>query len=172
MILDAALDKFAAGGYDGTSVGDIANDLEISKSAITYYFPAKEDLIDGLAAPYLDAVDAVLDNHGDPSWPGGVRLLVADYFDVLLANRRLAVWIDTDRALSRYQPVARRRIEIRLRLTMAITGGSTEAEDEARALAAIGGLWRPLRILDDRVLADLADEIIDAALVSYQPLAP
>ena len=160
---------FAAAGYDGTSVGDIADRLGLSKSAITYYFPAKEDLIDGIAAPYLDAVDAVLDNHPNPAWPAGVRSLICDYYCVLLANRRLAIWVDTDMALARYQPVALRRTEIRRRLTSSITGGSTDVEGEARALAAIGGLWRPLRILDDSVLDDLEAEIIDAALASYQP---
>lgn len=171
-ILDTALEMITAAGYDGTSVADIADRLGLSKSAITYYFPAKEDLIYAIAAPYLDAVDAVLDSHPNPAWPAGVRSLFGDYFRVLVANRRLAIWVDTDIALLRHEPVARRRTEIRHRLTSAIAGGSTDVEDEARALAAIGGLWRPLRILDESILEAIEDEIVEAALVSYQPLTP
>lgn len=169
LILDAALDLFSSRGFDGTAVGDIAARLNISKSAISYYFPAKDDLLNALTAPYLSEVEQVLDQHPEPSWPNGVRALVAQYFDVLVANRSVAIWIDTDRAVARHEPVATRRAAIRRRLTTAITGGSGETADEIRALAVLGGLWRPLRIFESQILAGLKDETVDAAIVSYGP---
>jgi AcrR family transcriptional regulator len=44
-ILDVALELFAAQGYDGTSLRQIAEQLSITKAAIYYYFESKEDIL-------------------------------------------------------------------------------------------------------------------------------
>jgi len=168
LILETALDLFAERGYDGTPVGDIADRLAISKSAISYHFPSKEDLLVTLADPYFAAVDELLGQHAGPLSSTELRTLVVAYFDLLIANRRLAIWLDTDHAISRHQATASRRREIRQRLTAAITAGNRDKRDRARALALLGGLWRPLRLLDDSTLDDVKDEIVAAALASYQ----
>jgi AcrR family transcriptional regulator len=43
-ILDVALDLFTEHGYDGTSLREIAEKLGITKAALYYYFPSKEDI--------------------------------------------------------------------------------------------------------------------------------
>ncbi len=170
LILDAALDMFTTSGYDATSVGDIARELGISKSAISYHFPKKEDLAEALANPYLDAVDGLLDRHPEPTWPSGARALFTSYFELLLEYRDLAIWVDTDRAVARHKRIAERRTEAVQRLVSALVGETGASEDEARAVAAVGGLWRPLRELDREFLHAHKAEIVDAALVSFQPL--
>lgn len=44
-ILDAARSEFAANGYDGTSIRDIAEAAGLSLSALYYYFPSKYDAL-------------------------------------------------------------------------------------------------------------------------------
>jgi AcrR family transcriptional regulator len=44
-ILDVALDLFTEQGYDGTSLRQIAEQLDITKAAIYYYFESKEDIL-------------------------------------------------------------------------------------------------------------------------------
>jgi AcrR family transcriptional regulator len=44
-ILDVALDLFTKNGYDGTSLREIAERLEVTKAAIYYHFASKEDIL-------------------------------------------------------------------------------------------------------------------------------
>ena len=47
-VLDVAVQEFNTRGYDGTSMGDLANALGLSKSSIYHHVPSKEALL-GLA---------------------------------------------------------------------------------------------------------------------------
>ena len=55
-ILDSAADAFAAHGYSGASMRDIAEGLGITKAALYYHFASKEDLLDGLVHPVMQAM--------------------------------------------------------------------------------------------------------------------
>jgi AcrR family transcriptional regulator len=55
-ILDSAADAFAAHGYSGASMRDIAESLGITKAALYYHFASKEDLLDGLVHPVMQAM--------------------------------------------------------------------------------------------------------------------
>lgn len=44
-ILDVALDLFADQGYDGTSLREIAERLDVTKAAIYYHFESKDDIL-------------------------------------------------------------------------------------------------------------------------------
>ncbi|GAB2677938.1 hypothetical protein GCM10027271_43610 [Saccharopolyspora gloriosae] len=50
-VLEAARALFLERGYAGTSIRDIAEHLEMTKAALYYHFPAKEDLLRELVAP-------------------------------------------------------------------------------------------------------------------------
>jgi AcrR family transcriptional regulator len=43
-ILAIALDHFSRGGYDGTSVREVAREAGLSQAGLLYHFPTKEDL--------------------------------------------------------------------------------------------------------------------------------
>lgn len=68
-ILDAALDVFAAHGYRGATLDQIATEAGLSKPNILYYFGGKEDihvtLLNQLMETWLDPLDH-LDPNGDP----------------------------------------------------------------------------------------------------------
>ena len=65
-ILRRAVDLFIRQGYEATSMGDLATELGLSKSAIYHHVPSKEHLLaaaldealDGLSAAIDDAVEA------------------------------------------------------------------------------------------------------------------
>ncbi len=44
-ILDVALDLFADQGYDGTSLREIAERLDVTKAALYYHFESKDDIL-------------------------------------------------------------------------------------------------------------------------------
>jgi AcrR family transcriptional regulator len=55
-ILEAAAEVFAEHGYAGASMRDIAERLGITKAALYYHFASKEDLLDGLVQPIVEAL--------------------------------------------------------------------------------------------------------------------
>ena len=170
LILEAARTAFTTRGYDGTPVGDIARELGISKAAITYHFPAKADFLTALLDPLLEQLRTILDQHPDPAWPIGVRQLLHDYFVALIESIDLARWMDTDPALrSDDRPgTTLRKLNQQLAERIAVTNPTRP--DHMRALAAVGGIWRPLQHEPANQLIEYIDDIIDAALVSYAPL--
>lgn len=68
QILHAALMTFARKGYDGASIRDIAQQAELSLSALYYYFPSKQDalfaLISQAYTTYNETASRVLRQAG------------------------------------------------------------------------------------------------------------
>lgn len=71
-IIDTASAFFADRGVYGTSLGDIAKSLGISKGTLYYYYPSKQDVVDAAAARcmkeigdrLMNWVDSVKENDG------------------------------------------------------------------------------------------------------------
>ena len=63
VLLAAALDRFTQRGYDATSVAELAAATGMSKAAVSYHFPTKNDLLHAVADPLLDSLDALIDRH-------------------------------------------------------------------------------------------------------------
>lgn len=68
-IIDKAAELFAAKGFLGTSVMDIAKACNASKSLLYHYFPSKEDVLFGVMASHIDGLadclGTVLESGGD-----------------------------------------------------------------------------------------------------------
>src|SRR3954469_1843437 len=91
-ILAAATRRFGAGGFDGTTIQDVASAVGVSKPAVLHHFPSK----DALRAAVLDAMLA----HWKDTLP---RLLLAataseDRFQAVLGETRRFFAEDPDRA--------------------------------------------------------------------------
>jgi AcrR family transcriptional regulator len=56
-ILDAAVRKFAMGGYDAASVDDICADAGVSKGAFYHHFPTKQSVFLALMQGWLGVID-------------------------------------------------------------------------------------------------------------------
>lgn len=57
----AALDLFAEHGYEKTSLRTITDRLGITKAALYYYFPAKEDILVSVSERLLRALDELIE---------------------------------------------------------------------------------------------------------------
>lgn len=75
-ILETALVLFNEKGIDGVTTRDIAKVLKISQGNLTYYFPAKSDIVFALTQEFTKGVDEALANHSNKA--GGNAL--TDYF--------------------------------------------------------------------------------------------
>jgi AcrR family transcriptional regulator len=103
-LLEAALDEFAAKGYAGARVGDIAERAGVNKQLITYYFGGKEGLYRALQQSWLEREAT----FSDPALP--LAEVVTNYLrDGLRDPRgiRLLMWQGlSDAAPSGEQPIS------------------------------------------------------------------
>lgn len=60
-VLQRAIDLFNAQGYDATSMGDLAKELGLTKSAIYHHFRSKETLLASALDEALDELSAAID---------------------------------------------------------------------------------------------------------------
>ena len=87
-VLRRAIEVFNRQGYEGTSMGDLARELGLTKSAIYHHVPSKEHLLaaaldealDGLAA----AIDGAVDGAGPASAADRLRTAVEQSVEVLV----------------------------------------------------------------------------------------
>ena len=156
-----ARQTFTTLGYDGTTIGNIAHELDISKAAIAYYFPTKDTFLDEFVPPFLDALEAAVEAGNDPA------TALSGYLSALTNHHDIAVWMDTDPVLQGHPVHGARLDRINQRTIAIVTGGSRKRKDHVRALGVLGGLWRPVRELEVADLEALHVEIVEAALVSY-----
>lgn len=73
-LLDVAAEVFNARGYDGTSMGDLAGALGISKSSIYHHVPSKEALLALALDRALSSLFAVLDEPAAVDGPARDRV--------------------------------------------------------------------------------------------------
>jgi AcrR family transcriptional regulator len=60
-VLRAAIDLFNRKGYDATSIGDVAEELGVTKSAVYHHVPSKEHLLSEALDEALDELEAAVD---------------------------------------------------------------------------------------------------------------
>lgn len=78
-VLRRAIELFNRQGYDGTSMGDLAKELGLTKSAIYHHVPSKEHLLSAALDEALDGLSAAFDAaaQGAPGTTASQRLRTA-----------------------------------------------------------------------------------------------
>ena len=89
-VLRAAIDLFNRQGYDATSMGDLARELGLTKSAIYHHVPSKEHLLERALDEALDELTTALDRvQADPSVSPEQQLRAAVRASVLVLAEHL-----------------------------------------------------------------------------------
>src|SRR5579884_1445241 len=95
-LLDSAIRRFAADGYRGTSVSEVARDVGLTPAAVYAYFRGgKEELftsaVDTDAARLIEgALSPLLDGTFDGNWAGLITALLSRLPEHPLARRLLS----------------------------------------------------------------------------------
>jgi AcrR family transcriptional regulator len=171
-IAHLALDRFRVDGFVGTSIADLAGDLGVSKAAIYYHYRSKDALLHRLVDPLLDAIDACLQDHNQPT--PTARQLLGDYLAVLLAHREVVPLITTDVAVLNQPRIGPRLRAQNQQLQSLLAAPDTSPSARLRAEAALGAIWRPLIAEPPLDLTDPAHQhtLVDAAVATLQPSRP
>ncbi|KAB8191085.1 TetR family transcriptional regulator [Nonomuraea phyllanthi] len=160
-ILDVALDLFASRGYHTTSIREIAERLELTKTAVLYHFPSKKEIVAALAEPLLADMEAALAAAGRA--PAGERrwALIEGLLDVWLAHRHLLRMQLRDLALASDGPVYERFRDAAIMAEHVIAGPLADHADRIRAVQAFAMLSDPVVMF-----ADLPSEMLRPAVLA------
>ncbi len=129
-VLRRAVELFNRQGYDGTSMGDLARELGVGKSALYHHVPGKEALLARALDEALDGLTAALDEAA--GGPGGtayerLRAAVRDSVRVLVEHLPVVTLLLRVRGNSETELAAlRRRREIDDRLAALVAAAAAE----------------------------------------------
>ncbi|WP_410586780.1 TetR/AcrR family transcriptional regulator [Amycolatopsis sp. lyj-23] len=162
-ILDVARALFASQGVQRTSLQDIADRLGITKPALYYHFPSREDLVRSIVQPLLDdGENFLLEQEARGDAP--VRELIEGFFDFNYRHRADVVMLLAELPTLADLGLIDRALGWRTRLTQLICGPSPTLEQQARAILALGGLQDVCMQFPDAPVADLKAAAVAGAL--------
>jgi len=134
QILDVALELFAAKGYAGTSVADIAKRLEISKAALYYHFAAKTEILEAVLAASVARYSELVETAADRTPADLLAAVVDATADLYAVGHLIGDDPSVRRALAdRTLPLSQ---EINTALTSRLAGPDPDPAAAARAHAA------------------------------------
>lgn len=142
-----ALELFVTQGFAGTTMQDIADRLDLTKTALYYHFPNKATLIRSVVQPAVDDVEALLNDAEQAPMPR--RELLERFFDLNYTHRMVFVALTSDPSgLVHADPEAWvPRLADRFQDLLAGPGASTE--QRIRAMMAANGVSRAATLLSD-----------------------
>lgn len=149
-ILSVANELFIEQGYEGTSLREIADRLDITKAALYYHFRSKDEILETLLAPFDTLLDELLhrleDAHDVDGWADALTWIVTQIFDYLDFFRL----VDRNRYTVELMLVHAKRdhAEMHTRVERAAHAAASSISEEVRMVAAIGAVtgfddWAP-----------------------------
>jgi AcrR family transcriptional regulator len=142
-ILATALELFLAQGYDATSLREIAQKLEITKAALYYHFPAKEQLVMELSRQFLnDLADLVVKARAQRGMEKDTRRaeLLSTYLDLLVKHHSVVDLLSRNPATQNHPDIGLRARNLIEALTAELAGPDATADDKLRVACAVGAI--------------------------------
>jgi AcrR family transcriptional regulator len=164
-IQEVALALFATRGYALTSLQEIATELDVTKAALYFYFPAKAQLLTSLADPLLDGVHTLLNAYTDgPLTTSARQEVVCALTDLLLAHRRVVAWLARDLTALAQPEIGERIAALAAHVQRLLAGADASLVGQVRVAAAVGALLGPLVALETQSLSAQRDTLVAAAV--------
>jgi AcrR family transcriptional regulator len=154
-ILTVANELFIEQGYEGTSLREIADRLDITKAALYYHFRSKDEILATLLSPFETLLDELLQRleaaHDVEAWADALTWVVAQIFDYLDFFRL----VDRNRHIVELMMVEAKRdhVEMHTRVEAAAHAAASSVAEEVRMVAALGAVtgfddWAPTLLKD------------------------
>ncbi|MGI5330281.1 TetR/AcrR family transcriptional regulator [Actinomadura nitritigenes] len=140
-LVQAALGLFAQRGVNGTSLQMIADEIGVTKAAVYYHFPNRDDLIEAAVTPYLRDLASVVETaERQGRRADQVDTLLNGVIGLLVDNRDLHIALQFDPAIQQH---LRDRAEMRdlvQRVGTLLIGPRADTHALIIALIVSGGL--------------------------------
>jgi AcrR family transcriptional regulator len=145
-IQQVAVELFTEHGYDGTSLREIAERLDVTKAALYYHFKSKEDIVASLMEDYAQKMDALIAwGREQPKNAQTRREILSRYVDLMVGADEVFRMLHQNQAAVSTLSSAKTRGELfkeRIGLLIELL---TEPEDgsltaRVKAAMAIGGI--------------------------------
>lgn len=159
-ILRAALDLFAEHGYQRTSLRQIGERLRLTKTAILYHFPAKENLLAALVEPLVADLEGLLDTAQTQPTERARWTVLEGWVDTMLAHRRPLGMLFHDIALVGRGDTYHRLMVIAMRANDLIAGPDAGSRERVRAVQAVAACSDPIVFF-----TDVSDEVLRADML-------
>ena len=157
----AALELFAAKGYEGTSLREVAEAVRMTKAAIYYHFPSKDAVLLAIVEPVLGETDAVLRQARSEGWtPEDV---LRGLLDVMIKHHDVVAALGSDIGAQARLDAHGAGGDQEERLISLLVGESPPLARHAAAVGAVGVLRSGTSAFSHR-LEDAKEFILDSAL--------
>jgi AcrR family transcriptional regulator len=146
-ILNAAGAAFAEGGYESTSLDEIAHRVGVTRAGVLYHFNSKEAVLAGLIGPLLEDIEALLAGIEPADQPTADqrRALVDGMFEVFLRHRHASEVLGRFQSTVETLDIGPAVLKYNAELAARLGGGSYDTDLDVRlrvatAIAAMRGL--------------------------------
>ncbi len=153
-ILAVGSELFIEQGYKATSLREIAERLGITKAALYYHFPSKDDILRALMEPVDGIIDELLTRleaaHNVTEWADALTWLLhtvfeqhMDFFRLLERNRESVAQLHQT-----YNEASNHHLQMHERVGAAVHKAARDLPEEIRMFAALGAVtafddWAP-----------------------------
>lgn len=164
-IQQVAVELFTQHGYEGTSLREIAERIDVTKAALYYHFKSKEDIVVSLMEDYSKQMDALIEwGRAQPRCARTRRELLSRYVDIVAEGDQVFRMLHQNQAAVSMLPSAKsrgeffkERIESLIDLLTEPGAGLAERVRAAMALGGISVSWMFFASQVDR--HDLVDAV-------------
>ncbi len=144
-IQQVAVELFTEHGYEGTSLREIAERLDVTKAALYYHFKSKEDIVTSLVEDYSQKMDALIAwGREQPRTAATRRELMNRYVDIVAEGDKVFRMLHQNQASVSTLASAKSRGELfKERIEFLIdllTEPGAGLPERVRAAMAIGGI--------------------------------
>jgi TetR/AcrR family transcriptional regulator len=140
QLLEVSLRLFAAHGFRGTSLQDIATEVGCSKASLLYHFGSKETILAELLAPALEAADELNAQLAGIPDDRVAEVAVEGVVDLVLRFQREITLLLGDVPESTMIPALSPTGDRIERLMGALAGRSERPQDRLRAWMVLGAV--------------------------------
>ena len=172
-----AVELFTEHGYEGTSLREIAERLDVTKAALYYHFKSKEDIVRSLVEDYYGQMDALIAWGRERPRTAEVRQeILSRYVGIVAEGDQVFRMLHQNQAAVNTMASAKSRGELFRERIHSLIELLTEPDaglpDQLRAAMALGGIsvgWMffadqvPDRAALSDAVREIASDIVGAA---------